>query len=152
GLSIGLTLHVGGIVRDIEASLPSTPTVATVPVSTAVVDRDGLLLRPFTTDGGRWRLPVTLADVDRNFIRMLLAYEDGHFYEHGGIDWPAMLRAAAQFAGAGGQIVSGGSTLTMQVARLVEGQATRSLPGKVRQMVHADVLERALGKDEILTL
>ena len=69
---------------------------------------------------------------------MLIAYEDQHFAEHDGIDWPAMLRAAGQFVGAGGHIVSGGSTLTMQVARLIEGEPTRNLAGKLRQMVHAD--------------
>ena len=67
-----------------------------------MVDRDGQLLRPFTTDGGRWRLPVALGDVDRRFIDMLIAYEDQNFESHDGIDWPSMLRAAGQFVGAGG--------------------------------------------------
>src|SRR5690606_7874235 len=105
-----------------------------------------------TTPRGRWRLPVELADVDRRFIDMLLAYEDRHFAEHGGIDWSAMLRAAAQYVGAGGRIVSGGSTLTMQVARLLEGEPTRNLWGKLRQMVHAQELEARLGKQAILEL
>ncbi|MDB5538418.1 MAG: pbpC [Devosia sp.] len=139
------------VLRDIRATLPPVPVVSALPVSTAVVDRAGLLLRPFTTDGGRWRLPVSVGEVDRRFIEMLLAYEDQHFEEHHGIDWPSMLRAAVQYAGAG-RIVSGGSTLTMQVARLIGGEPTRNVAGKVRQMVHADALERALSKDEILTL
>jgi penicillin-binding protein 1C len=128
------------------------PDIAALPVSTVVVDRDGELLRPFTTDGGRWRLPVALADVDRDFIGMLIAYEDQRFEEHAGVDWQAMLRAAGQFVGAGGRIVSGGSTLTMQVARLLEQEPTRNLSAKVRQMVHAGAIEQALSKDEILTL
>ncbi|HEY9010071.1 MAG TPA: penicillin-binding protein 1C, partial [Devosia sp.] len=90
--------------------------------------------------------------VDQRFIDMLLAYEDQHFAEHAGIDWFGMLRAAGQYVGAGGRIVSGGSTLTMQVARLVEQEPTRNVFGKLRQMVHADRLERELSKDEILTL
>src|SRR5690606_12042937 len=53
---------------------------------------------------------------------------------------------------AGGRVVSGGSTLTMQVARLVEGQPTRNAFGKLRQMIHAQQLEAALSKDEILDL
>jgi penicillin-binding protein 1C len=139
------------VLRDIRATLPPTPVVSAVPVSTAVVDKAGLLLRPFTTANGRWRLPVTIEEVDRRFITMLLAYEDQHFSEHHGIDWPSMLRAAVQYAGAG-RIVSGGSTLTMQVARLIGGEPTRNIAGKLRQMVHADALERTLSKDEILTL
>ena len=105
-----LTTHL--VVREFTPSLPPTPDLATLPVSAAVVDRAGLLLRPFTTPDGRWRLPVSIADVDRHFIDMLVAYEDRHFEDHGGIDWPSMLRAAGQFVLAGGHIVSGGSTLT----------------------------------------
>jgi penicillin-binding protein 1C len=135
----------------IAADLPRTPAVATLPVSASVVDRNGLLLRAFTADGGRWRLPVTLPEVDRKFIDMLVAYEDKTFWTHHGINWSSMLRASAQFATTG-HIVSGGSTLTMQVARLVEGEPTRNLEGKLRQMVHAGVLEGELSKDDILTL
>ena len=140
------------VVNDIAATLPATPDIAPLPVSTVVVDRSGKLLRPFTTDEGRWRLPVALADVDKRFIEMLIAYEDQNFSTHEGVDWKAMVRASAQFVGAGGHIVSGGSTLTMQVARLIEGVPTRSLPAKIRQILHADALEQALSKDQILNL
>ncbi|WP_375451873.1 penicillin-binding protein 1C [uncultured Devosia sp.] len=158
GLVVMLALGLGGAIyglstiRDIAAGLPLTPDIATLPVSTAVVDRDGQLLRPFTTAGGRWRLPVTVSEVDRHFIDMLVAYEDQHFREHAGIEWSSMLRAAGQFLGAGGHVVSGGSTLTMQVARLIEAEPTRNIWGKLRQMVHADALEHRLSKDDILTL
>lgn len=137
---------------DMAAKLPSTPDVATMDVSTEVVDRAGQLLRPFTTEDGRWRLPVSLDDVDRHFVDMLIAYEDQNFETHGGIDWASMLRAAGQFVSAGGHIVSGGSTLTMQVARLIEQQPTRNLTAKIRQMVHAEALEKRLSKNDILTL
>jgi penicillin-binding protein 1C len=145
-------LYARSAVAEIAATLPATPDLATLPVSLEVVDRDGRLLRPFTTAGGRWRLPATPAGVDRRFLAMLVAYEDQHFETHRGIDWPSMLRAAGQFVGAGGHIVSGGSTLTMQVARLIEQQPTRSLAAKIRQLVHADALERQLTKEQILTL
>jgi penicillin-binding protein 1C len=156
-----LVLLVGGsaaliyadqVVTELRLTLPPTPDVATVPVSTLVVDHEGVLLRPFTTAGGRWRLPVTIPEVDPRFLKMLVAYEDRTFREHRGIDWSSMARAALQFVGAGGHIVSGGSTLTMQVARLIESGSTRSAWGKLRQMVHADSLEYQLSKDEILTL
>ena len=151
GLGVGGVAWTRGTIEQIAAALPAAPDPATLPVSTAVVDRNGLLLRPFTTDG-RWRLPVTVAQVDRRFIDMLVAYEDQRFATHHGIDWSGMARAAVQFAMAGGRIVSGGSTLTMQVARLLETGSTRSLEAKIRQMVHADRLETELSKDEILTL
>lgn len=157
GLAVAVLALAGGIyanqvIGDIVAHLPPTPDAGVMAVSTSVVDRDGQLLRAFTTDGGRWRLPVTIDEVDRHFIDMLIAYEDRRFNEHGGIDWTSMVRAAGQFVGAGGHIVSGGSTLTMQVARLIEQERTRSLAAKIRQIVHADVLERELSKAEILTL
>jgi len=139
-------------IRDTEATLPHTPDVATMPVSAEVVDRNGQLLRPFTTADGIWRLPVEIKDVDRHYIDMLIAYEDQNFDAHHGIDWRSMLRAAGQFVLAGGRIVSGGSTLTMQVARLIEGEPTRNWQAKLRQIIHADSLEHQLGKDQILTL
>lgn len=152
GLTAGGVLYVRSVIGEIAATLPPTPELASLPVSVAVVDRDGQLLRPFTTKDGRWRLPVTSAQVDRRFIDMLVAYEDRGFAGHHGVEWGAMLRAAGQYVGAGGNIVSGGSTLTMQVARLIEGGATRNLWGKLRQMVHADSLERQLSKEQILDL
>ncbi|MHA6690178.1 penicillin-binding protein 1C [Devosia sp. A449] len=145
-------IQLNSVISDIASTLPPTPELATMPVSVAVTDRNGLLLRPFTTRDGRWRLPVDRTAVDPRFLDMLIAYEDRGFAEHGGIAWSSMLRAASQFVGAGGRVVSGGSTLTMQVARLIEGQPTRDAWGKLRQMVHADRLERALDKDQILDL
>jgi penicillin-binding protein 1C len=151
GLAVGGVAYTRGTIERIAVTLPATPDLATLPVSTIVVDRKGQLLRPFTTDG-RWRLPVSREQVDRRFIDMLIAYEDRDFATHHGIDWRGMARAGLQFVGAGGRIVSGGSTLTMQVARLLETGTTRSLEGKLRQMVHADRLEAELGKDQILDL
>lgn len=144
--------YARGFIRDVDATLPRTPDVATMPVSTEVVDRNGALLRPFTTADGIWRLPVQIKDVDRHYLNMLIAYEDQHFEQHHGIDWNSMLRAAGQFVLAGGHIVSGGSTLTMQVARLIEGEPTRSWDNKLRQVIHANALEGQLTKDQILTL
>ncbi len=125
------------------------PSLGAVPTSPLVLDRHGRLLRAFTVADGRWRLPVTLAEVDPLFIRMLLACEDRRFHDHGGVDILALARAAGQWA-ANGRIVSGASTLTMQVARLLEGQPTRGLAGKTRQMVAALALERRLDKAAIL--
>ncbi|RDI57765.1 penicillin-binding protein 1C [Microvirga subterranea] len=119
--------------------------------STVVLDRHGQLLRPFATREGRWRLPVETVDADPRYVAMLKAYEDARFERHPGVDPRALLRAAAQFVGSG-RVVSGGSTLTMQVARLLEPRDERTIPAKLRQMVRALQLERRLSKDEILRL
>lgn len=122
-----------------------------IETSTLVLDRNDALLRAYTVADGRWRLPLTLAETDPAFLRMLVAYEDRRFPAHNGIDAIALVRAALQAAW-NGQVVSGGSTLTMQVARLLEEGTTGKLSGKLRQMRVALALERRLTKDEILTL
>ncbi|MGV8853597.1 MAG: penicillin-binding protein 1C [Devosia sp.] len=151
-LASATTIQLSANIAEIAGALPATPDLTSLMVSPAVTDRDGLLLRPFTTPDGRWRLPVSRDAVDPRFIDMLLAYEDHSFAEHNGIVWTSMLRAAGQFIAAGGHVVSGGSTLTMQVARLIEGEPTRNAWGKLRQMVHAHQLEADLDKNAILDL
>ncbi|MEA2838874.1 MAG: penicillin-binding protein [Methylobacteriaceae bacterium] len=119
--------------------------------STIVIDRNGVLLRAFTTEEGRWRLPVATSDVDPRFFALLKSYEDRRFDAHHGVDWRALVRAALQFAGSG-HIVSGGSTLTMQVARLIEPREERSLAAKARQLARAMELESRFSKREILDI
>jgi penicillin-binding protein 1C len=119
--------------------------------SPVVVDRDGRLLRAFTMPDGRWRLPATTADVDPRFVAMLLAYEDHRFYEHKGVDVAALGRAALQVFWRG-HIVSGGSTLTMQVARLLEPRTEKSVGAKLRQIARALQIEAHHGKSAILDL
>jgi penicillin-binding protein 1C len=116
--------------------------------SSVVVDRDGRLLRAFTMPDGRWRLPVTHTQVDPRYLAMLIAYEDARFREHHGVDFEAVARATLQM-GLRGHIVSGASTLTMQVARLMEPRE-RSLPAKFRQMARAIQIERQISKDGVL--
>ncbi|MEO0939472.1 MAG: penicillin-binding protein 1C [Pseudomonadota bacterium] len=120
-------------------------------VSTEVLASDGTLLRVFPVEDGRWRLAVDPARVDPRFVKMLIAYEDKRFWTHGGVDGIALARAAWQAAWAG-QVVSGGSTLTMQTARLLENSGTGSLSGKLRQMRVAWALEARLSKAQILGL
>ncbi|HEY0033839.1 MAG TPA: transglycosylase domain-containing protein, partial [Devosia sp.] len=151
-LATAALIQINSALIGIADTLPPTPDIATLPVSVAVTDRNGQLLRPFTTPDGRWRLPVDREAVDPRFLKMLVAYEDRNFRSHNGIAWSSMARAAGQFVGAGGHVVSGGSTLTMQVARLIEGQPTRNWWGKLRQMVHANALEGQLSKDQIIDL
>ena len=131
------------------ASLGPLDLAASREGSTIVVDRDGRLLRPFTLPDGRWRLPATTHDVDPHYLAMLIAYEDGRFYVHRGVDARALIRAGAQWL-ARGHVVSGGSTLTMQVARLIEPRPERTLAAKLRQIARALEIERAVGKEGAL--
>lgn len=119
--------------------------------SAIAIDRHGKLLRAFTTRDGRWRLPITVKDVDPRFLAMLKMYEDRRFDDHTGVDMSGMARAVWQLA-RNGRVVSGGSTLTMQVARLLEPRAKRSISAKLRQIVRAWQLEQALSKSQILQL
>lgn len=131
--------------------LPPLDVSAADRVSTLVVDKDGTLLRPFVTDDGRWRLGVGPDAVDPLYLALLYAYEDRRFPEHAGVDWRAFARAAGQML-LKGRVVSGGSTLTMQVARLLEPRDIRDMPAKLRQIARAFELERRFSKDEILAL
>ena len=119
--------------------------------SVEIRDRNGKILRVYTVANGRWRLAVRSDQVDRTYLDMLVAYEDKRFYRHTGVDLRAMLRAAGQVV-MNGRVVSGGSTLTMQVARLLEDSGTGKWAGKLRQIRVAFALERRLSKDQILSL
>ncbi|MGE0767757.1 MAG: penicillin-binding protein 1C [Hyphomicrobiaceae bacterium] len=120
-------------------------------LSVTVLDRNNRLLRAFTTPDGRWRLPITTEEIDGRYLDMLIGYEDRRFHSHHGVDPRAMIRATAQLV-RNGRIISGGSTLTMQVARLLEGPGERSFGVKLRQMAVAIALERRLSKSQILDL
>ncbi|OWV84146.1 penicillin-binding protein 1C [Rhizobium sp. R635] len=120
-------------------------------ISAEVLDADGQLLRAFATSEGRWRLKTVVADVDPQFLRMLIAYEDRRFHDHGGVDPFALGRASLQFI-SNGRIVSGASTLSMQVARLIEPRPERTFSAKLLQLARAVQIERRLSKEQILDL
>jgi penicillin-binding protein 1C len=132
-------------------TLGPAPRAERLDYSSVVLDRDGRLLRPYATAEGRWRLPATRDNVDSRYLDLLLAYEDKRFRAHHGVDPLALLRAAYQWA-VNGRIISGGSTLTMQVARLLEPRSERTFHVKLREMVRAIKLESSMSKDEILAL
>jgi penicillin-binding protein 1C len=133
-------------------SLGPLPLAEARQVSTTIVDRHGKLLRAYAMADGRWRLPVDAkTSVDPTYLKLLLAYEDRRFYSHAGVDPLALGRAAFQLV-TRGHIVSGGSTITMQLARLMEPRRQRSVYAKLRQMVRAIEIERQLTKDQILDL
>ncbi|WP_424985069.1 penicillin-binding protein 1C [Microbulbifer sp. S227A] len=137
-----------GFDRWVDATdLPQTLTETSVEIR----DRGGVLLRAYTVGDGIWRLRPRLSAVDGSYLDMLLRYEDKRFWHHHGVDPLAMLRAIAQ-AARHGRAVSGGSTLTMQVARLIEDGSTGRWAGKLRQIRLALALERRLTKDQVLSL
>jgi penicillin-binding protein 1C len=133
-------------------SLGPLPLAQASEVSTTILDRNGKLLRAYAMADGRWRLPVDArTGVDPGYLKLLCAYEDRRFHIHAGVDPLALGRAALQFL-IRGHIVSGGSTITMQLARLMEPRRERSVYAKLRQIVRALEIERQMNKDQILDL
>jgi penicillin-binding protein 1C len=152
GLAVALLLVLAAGRDAADRWIAATELPPTLPVqSVEIRDRNGQLLRAYPVDDGRWRLGAEPGQVDPLYRAMLVAYEDKRFYRHAGVDPRAMLRAALQ-AVTRGRIVSGGSTLTMQTARLLENSGTGSWAGKLRQVRVALALERRLTKDQILSL
>ncbi len=119
--------------------LPQTLLDTDPASSVTLTDRNGTELRTTRASNGarlRW---VSLAEIDADLIAAFLATEDRRFYEHGGIDARAVLRAVRDNARAG-RVVSGASTITMQTARLLHGM-DRGWWGKIRQGLWALKLE-----------
>lgn len=119
------------------------------PGSRLVIAADGQPLRAFADRQGVWRYPITLDEVSPNYLEALIGYEDRFFYRHPGVNPLSIIRAFFQ-AIRYGEVVSGGSTLTMQVARLRYPEP-RTLWGKLKEVVRALQLEWHYSKDDILT-
>ncbi|CAB5523276.1 Penicillin-binding protein 1A/1B [Citrobacter werkmanii] len=115
-----------------------------------VVAHDGTPLWRFADTDGIWRYPVTIDEVSPRYLQALINYEDRWFWKHPGVNPFSVLRAAWQDLSSG-RVVSGGSTLTMQVARLLDPHP-RTFGGKFRQLWRALQLEWHLSKRDILTL
>jgi penicillin-binding protein 1C len=149
GLLVPLLL---GVVLDrlFPLHLPAPDTGSTV-----VLARDGTPLRAFADSDGVWRYPTTAKQVSPLYLTALLHYEDRWFYRHPGVNPYALARG---FIGGlrHGHIVSGGSTLTMQVARIIEpgsdGFRPHTFGGKLVQIFRALQLEAHLNKAQILDL
>ncbi|HGV9230988.1 TPA: peptidoglycan glycosyltransferase PbpC [Providencia rettgeri] len=121
-----------------------------IEMARTVVAADGTPLWRFADKEGIWRFPVTLEEVSPDFIEALLTYEDRHFYRHPGVNPFSLVRAAGRFVSSG-RIVSGGSTISMQVARLIDPHE-RTLGGKLKQLWRTAQLEYHYSKDEILEM
>lgn len=114
-----------------------------------IIAEDGTPLRSFADEQGIWRYPINLKKVSPLYIQALIHYEDRWFWQHPGINPFSILRAFFQNIG-NNKIVSGGSTLTMQVARLISPHS-RSISGKLKQIAIALQLELHYSKKQILT-
>jgi penicillin-binding protein 1C len=120
------------------------------PMSTVVEARDGSLLGGRIADDGQWRFPPS-DSIPFKFEKALLAFEDNYFYYHPGVNPVSLIRAIILNIKAG-EIVSGGSTITMQVARLSRGNRKRSYPEKLIEILSAIKLELFRPKKEILMM
>ena len=115
-----------------------------------VLAEDGTPLWRFADANGVWRYPVQTSEVSPYYLDALLTYEDRWFYQHPGVNPLALVRATWQNL-TGARVVSGGSTLSMQVARLLDPHS-RTFHGKLRQLWRTAQLEWHLSKEEILNL
>jgi penicillin-binding protein 1C len=146
-------IAVVAVLLGLDRRFPLPPPYADGAV--VVVSADGTPLRNYPSRDGIWRYPVALDQVSPLYVQTLLTYEDRWFRWHPGVNPVAMARAAWQWL-AYGHIVSGGSTITMQVARLIDprlaGKPSRSLGAKLRQVLRAVQLEMHYSKDQILAM
>ncbi|NCC25599.1 MAG: penicillin-binding protein 1C [Deltaproteobacteria bacterium] len=140
-------LAVGGAVLA-DRLLPPDLTSLEPDGAVRLMDRQGRLLRFFLPADQQWRFPVRLQDVSPVLIHTLTVSEDRFFRRHPGINPLAVLRAAWLNLRSG-RVVAGGSTITMQVARLTSPRP-RTLVAKLHEATRALQLERRLTKDEIL--
>lgn len=127
---------------------PCAPPLEGRDFSRVVLDRHGGLLRVSLTQDHKYRIRTHLARIPPEAVDAVLRYEDRHFWHHPGVNPLSLLRAAVHM-GSGGRR-EGGSTITMQVARLAHGLETGSLAAKLRQMLLALQLEWHFSKRDIL--
>jgi penicillin-binding protein 1C len=120
------------------------------PLSTVIEAKDGSLLGAKIADDGQWRFPPS-DSVPYKFEKALLTFEDNYFYRHPGVNPVALFRAALLNIKSG-RIVSGGSTLTMQIARISRGNRARTYAGKIIEILSALKLELFRSKEEILRM
>ncbi|OYW80421.1 MAG: penicillin-binding protein 1C, partial [Asticcacaulis sp. 32-58-5] len=142
-------LAVQVMVAAINFALP--PDMSKAQKASAVaLDRNGVWLRALPVDDGRWRIRADLQRTDKSFVRNLLKVEDERFYLHHGVDPVALMRAFSSNMQAG-SVVSGGSTITMQTARLLSPK-NRTYLSKLIEVFRAAQLEARYTKREILSI
>ncbi|WP_374981960.1 penicillin-binding protein 1A [Pseudomonas solani] len=146
----GLLLSFSGAYLYLSPTLPSVDSLRSIQlqIPLRVYSSDGKLIAEF---GEMRRAPIRFADIPPEFIQALLAAEDDNFANHYGVDLTSLVRAATQLLKSG-HIQSGGSTITMQVAKNYFLTSERSFSRKINEILLALQIERELSKDEILEL
>lgn len=146
----GLTLGLSGAFLYLSPNLPSVESLRSIElqIPLRVYSNDGKLIAEF---GEMRRSPISFDDTPKDFIHALLAAEDDNFANHYGVDPGSLLRAAGQIVKTG-RIQTGGSTITMQVAKNYFLSSERSFSRKANEILLALQIERELSKDEILEL
>ncbi|MEX5608952.1 penicillin-binding protein 1A [Pseudomonas protegens] len=146
----GLLLALSGAFLYLSPGLPSVEALRSIQlqIPLRVYSSDGKLIAEF---GEMRRTPIRFADIPPNFINALLSAEDDNFANHYGVDPSSLMRAATQLVKSG-HIQSGGSTITMQVAKNFFLSSERSFSRKTTEILLALQIERQLTKDEILEL
>jgi penicillin-binding protein 1A len=148
--ALGATWLLAGVYLYLSPDLPDVETLRDVRLQTPmrVYSRDGELIGQF---GEQKRNPLRYEDVPQQFVQALLAAEDDGFFRHNGIDFAGLLRAVSELV-LTGEKVSGGSTLTMQVARNYFLSLERTFMRKFNEILLAIEIERRLSKEEIFEL
>ncbi|WP_104205012.1 penicillin-binding protein 1A [Billgrantia saliphila] len=149
-LSAAALLSVAGAALYFAPGLPDVRQLQDFELHTPlrIFTRDGKLIGEY---GEERRMPVTFDEIPEDFLQALLAAEDAAFFDHRGVDPKGLARAALELASSG-DIQSGGSTITMQVARNYLLTLDRTFTRKIREILLALQMERILNKEEILEL
>ncbi|MEM7279926.1 MAG: transglycosylase domain-containing protein, partial [Pseudomonadota bacterium] len=143
-----LTLSLIGAALLVYLLCPQPPQLLHAPYSTRISDADGRTLRLSLAADEHYRLPVKIEELPKHVRHAILQYEDQYFYQHPGVNPVSLLRGAyIRFFTNQRQL--GGSTISMQLARMRYGLNTRSLTGKARQILLALQIERHHSKSEI---
>ena len=150
GLAGLVALGFAGAFQFLEPELPAAAELRHVPMQLPlqVYSRDGKLIAQI---GEQRRIPLDRQEIPPQVVDAFLAAEDDRFFQHPGVDWQGLLRAAKSNLSAGG-VREGGGTITMQLARNTILTSERTLRRKLKEVFLALRLEREFSKDEILTL
>ncbi len=149
GSGIAALVILGTTSAVIWLFLPRPPLLDGIPFSQCVHDRTGKLLRVTLTPDQKFRIWTPLSDISPEFVNATLQYEDKYYARHPGFNPVALLRSTYSLTHRPGTR-TGGSTVTMQLARLRFHLHTRTIPGKLTQIIRAIELERHYSKSQIL--
>lgn len=149
-LAVSVILALSSAYLLINPNLPDPDDLREVQfqIPLRIFSADGVLLGEF---GEKRRSPVNIEEVPDAFINALLAAEDSRFYEHQGVDLKGLMRAVYELATTG-RIQSGGSTITMQVAKNFFFSSEKTFSRKFNEILLALKIERTFSKDEILEM